>query len=424
MMRRIRIVAALVVFAVTAALGACMQKALPSSGLSPSYETAPGVPATSPRRSEFPPTPSGVHLNLVFNYRVKNVRSEIGVVDVVWGADAPRPKQIANQFYTPFERDGPYGRPAHSVQWWETHHPDWIEYRCDRKHIAFEFGDDRDVPFDIASPNALQYQRTQAVDPAIDAGYQGIDFDNLALTNYARRCGHYSAAGQWVAQYNGKAIDAAYVHDVLAWASGTFAYVHSFSPTAIMAINYSDEGDLSAHDNDALATSTDEVLDEGGFTNYGAAGGNVTAPAQWHRIVQMIHAVQANGGCYMENGEEPGLSKDISQTERLWVVANYLVIRDDCTYVWMSGFTKTGEQDYGRILLYPEYRLAVGSAVGAPVGIAGAWERVYSAGLALVNPTEHSVKIPLTSAYVDENGKSYAKSITLPATTGQILLLQ
>ena len=389
---------------------------LSNRDLSPSSDVAP-------RRSQFPPTPSGIHLNLVFNYLVKNLQREVGLVDIVWGAGAPRPKQVANQFYTPFERDGPYGERAHSVGWWKANHPDWIEYRCDRTRIAFEYGE-RNVPFDIANPKALDYQRAVAVDPAIDAGYQGVDFDNLALSNYSHRCGHYSTSGEWVAQYTGDYVDPAYSADVLAWAHGTFSHIHGFSKTAIMAINFSYDANFDAARNDDLATHTDEVLDEGGFTNYGTAGHNVTNPGQWRHIKGMIGAIQTNGGCYMENGEEPGLSKDISQAERLWVVANYLLIRNDCTYVWMSGFTKTGAQDYGRILLYPEYRLAVGKPVGAATRVARAWERIYSGGLTLVNPTKAPTTVKLSHRYVDENGNAYSGSIALPATTGQILLLK
>ena len=124
----------------------------------------------------------------------------------------------------------------------------------------------------------------------------------------------------------------------------------------------------------------------------------------------------------MENGEEPSLSKDITQAERLWVVANYLLVRDDCTYVWMSGFTASGQQDYGRILLYPEYSLAVGKPTGAATRSGDAWERSYEGGLALVNPSGRRVTVPLQGQYVDENGQQYSGSIVLEKTSGQILL--
>jgi len=380
-------------------------------------------PTLATRRDQFPPTPNGIHLNLVFNYAVKNLRREIGLIDVVWGARSPRPKQVYNQFYTPFERDGPYGQPAHTLAWWKRNHPDWIEYRCNRKTVAFEFHE-RDVPIDIANPMVLAYQRSSAVDPALAAGYGGMDFDNLALGNYSRRCGHYSSSGEWVAQYTGQYVDPQYTDDVLAWAQSTFAYIHRHSSTGTMAINFSYDSNFSTADNHALARQTDEVLDEAGFTNYGSKGENVTIPAQWRRIVGLIRAVQANGGCYTENGEEPSLSKDITQRERLWVVANYLLIRDNCTYVWMSGFTKSGAQDYGRILIYPEYRLAVGKPVAVATRAGAAWTRSYSGGLALVNPSNHRVTIPLDGNYTDEDGRRFTGSIALRAETGQILLKQ
>jgi hypothetical protein len=227
-----------------------------------------------------------------------------------------------------------------------------------------------------------------------------------------------------VQQYTGNPVDPAYTRDVLAWAHGTFAYIHRYSPTATMAINFTYDSSFSASSNHDLATQTDEVLDEGGFTNYGSKGHNVTTPQEWRQIVGLIHAVAANKGCYMENGEEPELSKQIPQNQRLWVVSNYLLIRDDCTYMWISGFTASGGQDYGRILLYPEYKLNVGKPLSAMKSINGAWERNYSGGLALVNPSIHSVTIPLHDTYVDENGKYYTKSITLKPATGQILLLR
>ncbi|MBV8373171.1 MAG: hypothetical protein JOY69_07900, partial [Candidatus Eremiobacteraeota bacterium] len=145
--------------------------ALPSGTVaeSPQRESA----LASPRRQLFPPTPGNVHLNLVFNYAVHDLKREIGVVDIVWGASSPNPPQVFNEFYTPFEREGLYAPSNHSLQWWKTHHADWIEYRCDRTSIAWEFGDRHDVPLDIANPAFLRFQRSGAVAPALDAGYDG-----------------------------------------------------------------------------------------------------------------------------------------------------------------------------------------------------------------------------------------------------------
>jgi hypothetical protein len=269
----------------------------------PPMRGAPGAPPLirsleePPRRDLFPPTPGGVHLNLVFNYDVHHRKREIGSVDVVWGASSPYPPQVFNQFYTLFEREGSYGQPNHSLKWWSAHHPDWIEYRCDRKTIAWEFGDRHDVPLDIANPAFLQFQRTGAVDPAFKAGYRGIDFDNLSLGNYAARCGHFNAQGAWVAQYNGNFSDLAYASNVIAWAKSTYAYVHGYSASATMAMNYSYQSDSSFAQNLALVKQADEVLDERGFTNWGGKSRHVSTPAR----------VAADRACLARPAKQPNL---------------------------------------------------------------------------------------------------------------------
>lgn len=140
--------------------------------------------------------------------------------------------------------------------------------------------------------------------------------------------------------------------------------------------------------------------------------------------MRAIDALQAGTSCYMENGEEPSLSSKIPQTDRLWVVANYLLTRDDCTYVWMSGFTANGGQDYGRIILFPEYDLTIGAPAGPRQAVGRGWQRAYSHGLALVNPSSAAVSFPLAQTYVDENGTPYGGSIALPPYSGQILLFK
>ena len=396
--------------------------AAPPAGQTLRPQTAALAPADAPRRALFPPTPAGVHLNLVFNYNVHDVRREIGTIDVVWGASAPYPRQVFNQFYTPFEREGNDG-PNHPIAWWQHHHPDWIEYRCDRKNVAYEFGEPNSIPLDIANSAFWNYQRTYAVDPAIAAGYNGMSFDNLSLGNYSGRCGHFSLSGKWVAQYSGHTfVDPAYARDVIAWARDTYRYVHALSSKATMAMNYSYQSDFSFAQNYALMTQADQVLDERGYSNWGSAPG-VPTPQLWAQITHAIWALQKNGTCYEENGEEPQLSKDITQAERLWVVGNYLLTRDDCTYVWISGFTATGQQDYGKLVLYPEYRLPVADPASAATQIGNGWQREYTRGVVVVNPSLKKATFPLSHVYVDENGNVYSKSIALAPRTAQILTI-
>ena len=124
----------------------------------------------------------------------------------------------------------------------------------------------------------------------------------------------------------------------------------------------------------------------------------------------------------MTNGEEPGPSNNISQKERLWVIANYLLVRNDCTYMYMSGF-KNKQQDYGRLILFPEYTLNIGHPTAVMTKTQGVWERLYSNGLTLVNPYNRTATVQLPQgSWNDVNGNPVASPVSLPQQTGQVLL--
>jgi hypothetical protein len=88
----------------------------------------------------------------------------------------------------------------------------------------------------------------------------------------------------------------------------------------------------------------------------------------------------------------------------------------------MSGFTARHAQQYGRLLVYPEYRLHVGAPSGEAIREGLGWRRPYDSGLALVNPSGRPVTFRLHRPFYDENGNVRKGMLTLPATTGEILL--
>ena len=80
----------------------------------------------------------------------------------------------------------------------------------------------------------------------------------------------------------------------------------------------------------------------------------LTTPAEWNVIIAVLQYVRSKGLCYTTLGEEPGPSDQITQEERLWVIANYLLVKNDCTYMYISGFNGQ-QQDYGRLIIIPQY---------------------------------------------------------------------
>lgn len=373
---------------------------------------------TSGRTQYFPDTTEGIHLEMVFNYNVNDPKVEAGVVDMVWGSNyARRPRGVYNTAYIPYSVDN----FTNTVAWYQANHPEWVEYLCDQKTLAFEFGTTTLAPLDFANPAVRAYQWANWVDAPLAQGFGGIAVDTMDLTNDWQRCGHFDTSGAWVQQYTGQADDPSFRHDVLEWEADTYTHVHHYSKTATMQVNVTYQFGEPDGDNLQLMTTTDLLFDERGFTNWGGSR-NVTTPAEWKSIVRALDYVESKGLCYMTNGEEPQPTGKITQADRLWVLANYLLVKNRCTYVYMTGITD-GAQDYGSLVVFPEYSIAIGHAIGGRKKTQGVWERRLSSGLTLVNPYNEAATVTLPAgSYVDVNGKAVGASVTLERRTGLILL--
>lgn len=247
-----------------------------------SHATLPAAPVLASPASRvaharaFPDTTANVHLEMVFNYAQKNVNAESGVVDMVWGSQyARRPRDVYNTTYIPYAVDN----FLYPVSWYRKHHPDWLEYQCDRTSLAFEFGANH-APLDFTNPSVQAFQWSKWVDPQIAAGYGGIAVDTMSLTNDWKQCGHFASGGTWIRQFTGNEGDAIFRRAILAWEANTYAHVHALSPTATMQVNYSYEFGVSRAENLQLMTTTDLLFDERGFTNWGLRR-NVATPSEW-----------------------------------------------------------------------------------------------------------------------------------------------
>ena len=373
---------------------------------------------TSGRTQYFPDTTDGIHLEMVFNYNVSDPKVEAGVVDMVWGSNyARRPRGVYNTAYIPYSVDN----FTNTVAWYQANHPEWLEYLCDEKTLAFEFGTTTLAPLDFANPAVRAYQWTNWVDAPLAQGFGGIAVDTMDLTNDWQRCGHFDTSGAWVQQYTGQADDPSFRHDVLGWEADTYRQVHRYSKTATMQVNVTYQFGEPDGDNLQLMTTTDLLFDERGFTNWGGSR-HETTPEEWKGIVRALDYVESKGLCYMTNGEEPQPTEKITQADRLWVLANYLLVKNRCTYVYMTGITN-GAQDYGSLVVFPEYSIAIGHAIGGRKKTQGVWERRFSGGLTLVNPYRQAATVTLPAgSYVDVNGKAVGPTVTVERQTGLILL--
>ncbi len=381
------------------ALGGCGNGAMQSNAADPP--------------SYIPNAIAGVQTGMPFDYQSSPAQEEMNGVNLVWGSCWPdNGDGITRLAYVQFEVADVYAFPAGipagecqetlanvPLSWFQANHPDWIEYQCDRKTIAYEFGQHH-VPLNTSNPAVIQWQYQTEVAPAIARGYDGIAWDNLNLINAFQRCGHYNSAGAWVQQYTGSYPDAAYENDVLNWAISMAALVHE--DHALFSINFSIETPVpSESDLDVqLMEMADVVFDERGFTNGGS--GPLTGSA-WTEDFNDLTAVMAHGTCVYSSNAGPadpalgtfdgsGLGIGIPQQWGTYAIANYLLMKGPCMYYSEQGF-----QQYGQYLDSPNYHLNIGTPTDAATENAdGSWTRTFTHGSVTVNPNTASATITET----------------------------
>ncbi len=296
----------------------------------------------------------------------------MGRVDLVWGSQFPsQPPGVYNLYYYPFDRDGDgqIGDLHHDLNYFLANHPDWVEYRCDKKSPAYEYGNPN-VPLDISNPDVLDYMLQYYLIPAINQGYQGIAFDNLDFNNNGGRCGVWKN-GQWVGQSN-------YVGDILKWAAFMYSQLHALNVSVAMNFPY----DLNRPtDSNQLYQYADIIVDERGFTNWGRNPKDYLSAGDWLANMQALQSLDAMGKGFVSINEMPEDFDQVSQAEKQWAIANYLLVKGNFSYIAITGI-----QEYGRLNITPEYSAEIGHAINPMYQFKNLYMRDFSNGLAIVNP--------------------------------------
>jgi hypothetical protein len=409
--------------------------------VSPKPQATQGQPIHTPTtiwtadNASFPglaDTTDNIHIGLPFDFNT-NPTAMAGKIDVVWGTSWAKslPGNIYGFFYIPYDRDEDtsYYPAAHNVTWYKANHPDWIEYKCDRSTVAYEFGNGNSVPLDITNPAVISYIEGTYIETALrpGSGYQGIGFDNLDLENAGewtgQRCGHYTTNGTWVQQFNGTANDATYRQSILTWAQQIHTFIHTHFPNAVMAVNFSYDPNFSS-DSNKLSNYVDFYVDEQGFTNGNNA--SPTNPSAWYftdatwsgKMNWIQNALSLRRG-FLSVNQEPVSFANVTNNQAQWALANYLLMKNNASFVYICGV-----QQYGYSFLRSEYSAQIGSPVNAMYQKQGIYLRDFTNGMAIVNPsssTAYTVQL-LGATYADLYGNAVGSQIIMPAHSGLILI--
>lgn len=362
-----------------------------------------------------PDTTYNIHVGLPFNFSVNPI-NEAGKVDIVWASKTSNePSPIYNTFYYPFERDGD---KTHTLTWWQQNHPDWIEYKCDQVTPAYEFNDPN-IPLNINNPDVLNYMMQTTITGLLQKGFPGVAFDNVNLENLWGRCGHYSPQGIWVQQYTGSQMDPAYTQTVLNWAQNIRTMIHDQSPQASIVMNFEYDPSLD-NASKQLFRYMDVDLDERGFTNWGFEGNNYITDGTWVTYMTAMQTIMDQGVGLFTLNNEPESFTSITSAEVQWALANYLLLKNQHSYVYIGG-----KDGYGKLNWLPEYQTQIGAPVSSMEATQQVYTREYTRGMVLVNPSStnaYSIQIPKTN-YIDFYGNSYSNGqVTLAPHSGLILI--
>ena len=377
-----------------------------------------------PKIRRFIDTWNNIHSFLTFDYNISNVASVAKHYDFVWGAAPENLRAFRSSspnifltYYIPFNRDhgtfsGSGRGEARSLSYWKAFHPDWILYKCDRVTPAYEFGD-LSMPLDFSNPAFVSWQVQNYALPASESGYDGIAADNVDLVNQFGACGNY-VNDRWVQRYTGQENDPQWNADVITWLTRMQQALHRL-PHPLALIPNSTLSNLSPSDPliQQFFSHVDGVLDEQGFT---LAGDGYQTGSDWLQTVQLIESVQQQDKPYYIINQYPS----VSHADIQWAIASYLMCKEHRTALYISTI-----QGYGSDLWYGEYNEQIGNPTGPMYQTQNIYERNYSHGLSIVNPSptdSYTITLNGTNHYQDLYGNPVSQTITMPPHSGIVLL--
>ena len=370
------------------------------------------------------PPDEGLPLAQCFDYNMKDKSVYAGRYYFVWGAKSPeQPSPIVACSYLPIGRD--YATDLkRNLKWWKANHPDWIVYQADRATPAwgFTYSNKECVPLDYSNPDVREWYFENLVMPLVKAGWKMIGFDNCdsACLNWDKRSGRYDRNGNWIQMYTDdkrKGNDPRTANDLVDWLKYLSTRLHSSgvgiaANIAVMQLNRNPDATRRA------VEAVDLLCDEGGFTWHRNA--NIT-DEQWKSKVAFLRQVLPHK-LYMCSNQTCISSLAAASHEQVaYAIGSFLIVREKGSMLCLNGVN-----EYGVYLDRPELNVKIGSPVEPPTPLSsGVWQRKYTGGLVLVNPSSKkagAVDLP-SGVWQDFGaGKELKGKIELPPDRAMVLL--
>ena len=353
-----------------------------------------------------------------------NAKAHAGRYVMTWGSSEPLAWRSGNDtisegFYLPFDTDADpsdFGRLGHPLSWWQSKHPDWVLYRCDRSSPAWVNGLRNNVPLDISNPAVVAYQMRVAV-PFMQAnGYTSLAVDVLALVNGPGGCGVWTQNHTvWVEKFSGQSQDPQWAAAVISWLSYTQWYLHAQEPQLPMLVNspgWVTQGDPGE---ESLIAHLDGFQDEAGFTGW---GNHLVNEAAFLNKIWWAAYIQGQGKAYLVTDLWQRAEPDPIQRD--FAVATYLMGKAHQAAMATSQYGNYGVEHY-----WPEFASSVGAPCGPMSKTQGAYLRQYTGALVIVNPTGATVDVTLprsVHSYKDIEGRGVTSPLPVLQDDGYVLM--
>jgi hypothetical protein len=401
----------------SASCGGAAQRSLVDAPLMLREGTNPDL--VGPGKGLVPDTWSNIHAFQVFDGDIPpgQAQSDASRYDAVWGSDEPSAWKAGNPrivtgYYAPFDGDF----HMNSLEWWKSHHPSWVLYKCDKTTPAWPSGL-MNVPLDISNPATVAWQMA-TYGPTIEAdGYTGLDVDLVDLNNADGGCGVW-INGVWKPRFTGQFKDASWTAAVLDWLHYAYAYLHGLPRPLYLGVNNVPEarplGDPSQID---LINHTDLIDDEQSFTMYGngyASSADVSLIVGWMKYTQGLGKAWVVDDKFNVN--------TLSDQQLGWAISTYLLGKYHSAALFADHLPGYGYQYW-----HPQYLSEIGSPCGDAYGYAhdnGLYLRKYTAALIVSNAsvnTTYKFTLP-KSSYVDIFGNKITSPMSILPDDGDVLL--
>jgi hypothetical protein len=378
------------------------------AGLTSVAVTAADSPST-PEYSLPPPAIDRVGRAQIFDYRLKDKSVLIGRRDFMWASFGAPVPGVWSTSYMPQDMD--LDR-SHDVAWYRANHPTWLVYRCDGAPTS-EY-DGRHVSVDTTNPEVREALFKQGVvDVLAKRSYHSIGVDNLDNTNSFHECG-VLRNGVLQEFYSGQRVDPSFAEREAEWMAWLAVRVHARG----LALT----GNLSYNGNDRasylkILRNLDVVLDETGFERKCRP---LEVDAQWLDRITFFRDVAKAKPLVVIEQVCPTLA-EITPATITWSLANYLLIKQDRTYLALTPEV----EPYGALYDFPELYLKLGSPLGPMAERHGVYFRQFQRVLALVNPStrsEATFDVAGTGWRDEATGAAESGPVTLDAATAMVLV--